>query len=359
MEGGTVNLLRQNLLKTDYLKYFSNMSDLAGAKVFEYKGGMKEGVKGIDVKTGTGFKFTVVPDRGMDILDSEYCGIPISWVSKNRIMHPTYFENGGIGFLRSFSGGLITTCGLTSAGDPCVDGEEILGIHDRINHIPAENLCVEEYWDNDEYIIRIRGQMRQCSLYRENLVLKREIICKMGENKLYVNDEFVNEGYQKTPFMFVYHINFSFPIISPDSKLYLPAIDVKPWNQPAKNGSGIWDRFIEPKAGFEYEVFEVVMPQDKDKVYAAYINEKINFGAYIKYSTKQMPSAVEWINSAPQEYVAAIEPGNTVVWGRKLAKEQGVLKYIQPGESYKVNYEIGLMTNETEINKVKKLIEIN
>ncbi len=354
-----MNLLRQNLSKTDYLKYFSHMSDLAGSKMFEYKGGKQEGVKGIDVKTGTGFAFTVVPDRGMDILNTEYCGIPVSWVSKNRMMHPAYFENGGIGFLRSFSGGLITTCGLTSAGDPCVVGDEVLGIHDRINHIPAENLYVEEYWDKDEYVIKIRGQMRQCSVYKENLVLKREIICIMGENKLYVHDEFVNEGYQKTPFMFVYHVNFSFPIISPDSKLYLPTDDVKPWNQPAKNGSGVWDRFIEPKAGFEYEVFEITMPQEKDKVYAAYINEKIHFGAYIQYSTKQMPAAVQWINSAPQEYVAAIEPGNTVVWGRKLAEEHGVLQYLQPGKSYQVNYEIGLVTNETEVNSIKKLIKNN
>jgi len=56
MEDSTVNLLRQDLLKTDYLKYFSNMSDLAGTKVFEYKGGMKEGkilkmVNEVDQKT--------------------------------------------------------------------------------------------------------------------------------------------------------------------------------------------------------------------------------------------------------------------------------------------------------------------
>lgn len=357
MEGSTLNLLRQNLSKTDYLKYFSHMSDLAGIKTFEYKGGKQEGVKGIDVKTGTGFTFTVVPDRGMDILNTEYCGIPVSWVSKNRVIHPAYFENGGIGFLRTFSGGLITTCGLTSAGDPCVVGDEVLGIHDRINHTPAENVCSEEYWDNNEYIIKLRGQVRQCSVYRENLVLKREIICKLGENKLYINDEFANEGFQDSPFMFVYHVNFSFPIISPDSKLYLPTDDVKPWNLAAKNGSGVWDRFVEPKAGFEYEVFELHMPQENDEVYAAYVNEKIHFGAYIKYSTKQMPAAVQWMNMAPQEYVAAIEPGNTIVWGRKLAEEHGVLKYIKPGESYQVNYEIGLVTNETEVNNVKKLIK--
>lgn len=94
-----MNLLRQNLSKTDYLKYFSHTSDIAGIKMYEYKGGKQEGVKGIDVKTGTGFAFTVIPDRGMDILNTDYCGIPVSWVSKTESCTPRILKMEALVFL--------------------------------------------------------------------------------------------------------------------------------------------------------------------------------------------------------------------------------------------------------------------
>lgn len=46
-------------------------------------------------------------------------------------------------------GGLLTTCWLTQVGAPGVDGDEVLGIHGRISHLPAESVNVHEAWQTE------------------------------------------------------------------------------------------------------------------------------------------------------------------------------------------------------------------
>lgn len=41
--------------RKELLQYVGHMSQIAGAMPFEFKGGRAEGVRGIEVKTGSGF----------------------------------------------------------------------------------------------------------------------------------------------------------------------------------------------------------------------------------------------------------------------------------------------------------------
>src|SRR5258708_11179961 len=105
-----------------------DMSRIAGIRASRLEGGRADGVRALDFTCGDGLRFTVLPDRCMDIPTLEYRGVPLVWAARNGIVAPSYFEPEGSAWLRSFFGGLFTTCGLTQAGQPCVDGDEHLAL---------------------------------------------------------------------------------------------------------------------------------------------------------------------------------------------------------------------------------------
>lgn len=346
-----VKICGKNFAKNQIIRSVGNLYQVAGVRELEFKNGLMHGVKAVEVKNGSGLNFKVLLDRCMDIADADYQGKPIAWISKNGLIAPQYYENGGPGFLRSFSGGLITTCGLTQAGNPCVDGDEILGIHGRISHIPVEKHNVDEYWNEDELVIRLSGQARESCLYRENLVLKREIVCSSAAPAIHVSDEIINEGFNESPFMILYHVNFGFPIVSSSSRLYSSADLVEPWNSDAKNGDGEYSRFCDPVPGYLFQCFTHHMPMDQEKVAVALINEELDYGGYISYSPRQMPCFNEWKMMGEQDYVVGFEPGINIPEGRIEARNNNRLHTLKPGEKYDIKYEIGILNDRKAIDE--------
>lgn len=103
-----------------------------------------------------------------DVSQASYCGKSLCWRSSIGEVHPHFFEPEGMGWARSFLGGLLTTCGLTYCGAPCEDEGEKLGLHGRISHIPADKVSLEEKC----YYHKMREDssgLVQCALVNENL----------------------------------------------------------------------------------------------------------------------------------------------------------------------------------------------
>jgi hypothetical protein len=349
-----IDLFNKRFGKEELQKYIGCISTIADAVQYRYEDGKKDGVRAIDIKTGSGLRYTVLPDRGMDIAYTEYCGMPISWVSKTGIVSPKYFEPAGYNFLRSFTGGLITTCGLTNAGIPCKDKgvlfEDDMGLHGRISNTPAENIIIDKYWEGSDYFLEIKGKVRQSSVYEENLVLKRTIKSKLGGLKISLKDEITNEGFNKSPLMLIYHINFGFPIISNKSSLYHDFQEVIPSNDFARSGSGIYDRFPAPTNGYLPDNFQFIGPRNEENTCIGIINNSMKTGVYIKYSPKELPFLTEWIMAGEQDYVVGIEPGNALPEGRSSARESGRLQYLGPGEIKEINLEIKVLNNDSNID---------
>ena len=350
------NLYGKDIKKEDIARYVGSMSQVMDAREFAYRNGRQEGVKAIEVYNDTGFRFTILPDKGMDIGPASFCGKSLTWNCKNGVVAPQYYENGGLGFLRSFGGGLLTTCGLTSVGDPGVDGETVLGIHDRIDNLPAGRYSIEEYWEDGNMVIHIKGRVSQSCLYYENMVLERDIIFKMGEAKVYVHDRIINAGYNDTPFMLIYHINFGFPVITEATRFYSAAKKSWPWNEDAKKGDGKADTFQQPTRQYAYECFAHDMPEESDAVYAALINEDIAYGGYLKYSSRELPKFITWKMMGEQDYVVAMEPGTNLPEGRQTAKENGRLRILRAGEEHNVHLEIGVLSGKEQISNLKNKI---
>lgn len=347
-----MNLFGMELSEKQLIESIGQISQVAGMKRHILCGGRAEGVEAVDVKTGSGFQFTVLPGRAMDIAWAEYNGIPLGWISKSGIVAPQYYEPEGLSWLRSFFGGVLTTCGLTQAGAPCEDQGEMLGQHGRIGNIPAEYVNMDAYWQNGQYIMKLRGSMVEACTFNGNLKLTREIKAVLGDSKLYIHDQVENIGYQPSPLMLLYHMNFGFPIVSQYSRLCADDISVAARDEAAKPGIGIYDSFQMPTKGYAEQVFFHSLRADADGYTSVgIINKEINTGIYIRFNINQLPYFTEWKMMGQQDYVVGLEPGNCIPEGRAVARNNGRLQFIQPGEIKDVDIELAVLSGEQSIQE--------
>ena len=347
-------IFNQTFTRSQLTKYIGDISQIADAREGRLVGGKGDEVRTVDVKTGSGLEFTILPSRGMDISWANYRGKPISFISKAGVVKPEMFEKDGLSFLRSFTCGLLTTCGLTYMGAPCVDNGEALGLHGRISNIPAQDVSVKKEWDRDEFIIKIRGKVCESSMFGENIVLERNLTTALGSKKISIFDTIENIGFDSQPFMILYHINFGFPVVSETSRLYqYPDSVVTPRDDEAKKGIDRYDCFESPTHGYKEQLFfHQYKPSEKNNAYACIFNEKMQYGAYVKFDQKDFSHFGEWKMMGEGDYVVGLDPSNWFPLGRAKAREMNQLEFIEPGEKRTFHFEIGVVESKEEIQSI-------
>ena len=194
-----VTLYNREWSKAELLRRVGHMDQLAGIRLVETGDGKARGSRMLDVWTGTGLRLQVNADRALDISSCDFKGMPLSWRSPAGDVHPAYYEPQGIGWLRSFPGGLLTTCGLDQFGLPSQDGGTDFGLHGRISNTPASQVNYSTYWVGDDYELEITAEVRQASLFGENLVLRRRISTALGSNRIHIEDIATNQGLNLLP----------------------------------------------------------------------------------------------------------------------------------------------------------------
>ena len=199
-----------------------DLSQIAGVRLVELADGKERGVRAAEIKTGSGLSCTVLIDRGLDISTAEYNGKALAWRSMTQDAHPAFFEPEGLGWLRTFYGGLLVTCGMTYAGAPGEDQGQSYGLHGRVSHLPARNVYADAAWEGDRYRVWVRGKCQESVVFSENLLLTREVSAYLGESRLFVYDVVENVGHARTEHMYLYHINIGQPLASPLGRLSEP-----------------------------------------------------------------------------------------------------------------------------------------
>ena len=360
-------LFGREMSRAELLRRVGDVSQLGGVRLVELADGPEAGVRAIDFRTGSGLNFTVLPDRGMDISWAEYRGVPLCWHSATGQVGPWFYEPEGFGWLRSFYGGLLVTCGLTYMGAPCEDPEAecpvsgapchntskvFLGLHGRASNIPARNVKADGEWEGDDYVMWAEGRVREAVVFGEVLELRRKVEARLGERRLLVRDVVENAGYVKAPLMILYHINIGFPIVDEGARLVAPAERVEPRDEEAERGLSEFDRFTAPIPGFKEQVFFLEMrPDSEGFVKAALVNESLGLGVYVKYRKEQLPKFVEWKMMGEGVYVVGMEPANSLVLGRPEARRRGELDTLEPGERREFELEIGVLDGADEIRE--------
>ena len=80
--------------RRDLLRRVGNVAQVGGVSLMEYAEGHSRGVRSLDFRTGTGFQFGVLPDRGLDVGRAEYQGISLAWLAPKMFPAPWYYEGG-------------------------------------------------------------------------------------------------------------------------------------------------------------------------------------------------------------------------------------------------------------------------
>ncbi len=202
------------------------LDQIGGLRRVQSIEGPEAGVEQIQVRTGAGLSYTVLPSRGMDIGLAEYGGVPLSWLSPNGEVNPAYFNNQSLDWLHTAVGGLLMTCGLSQVGSPGEDHGEVLGLHGRAHNTPARQVVAEGGWQENEYKLRISGQIEESSLFGSHLRLTRTILSTLGHNGIIIDDEVENMGFEPAAHMLLYHFNFGFPLLSEDTQITFPSGDL-------------------------------------------------------------------------------------------------------------------------------------
>ncbi len=116
----------------------SNHAQLGGIETAVLDNGSGRGTRIAWINTGSGLRFKVVIDRAMDIADTFYNQHSLAWLSHAGITAPEPFSNKGLDWLKTFGGGLLTTCGLSHVGGPEADEYGERGLHGQISNLVAD-----------------------------------------------------------------------------------------------------------------------------------------------------------------------------------------------------------------------------
>jgi len=355
------NLFGKNWTRGELMRHVGNRDQLGGVRRIVLDDGNSKGVTALEFSTGTGFEFTVLADRGMDISAASYCGRSLCWRSSAGDVAPAFHDPAGLEWLRVFFGGLVTTCGLTYAGAPTTDQGEALGLHGRYTALPARELRFGGRWEGNRYVLSASGTMRETHLFGPNIVLRRTVTAFLGESRLIIEDAIENEGWTRQPLMLLYHCNFGFPLLDAETRVYAPSKKALARFTLKPVSKDIWSRFDRPTPRIGERVFYHDMQADRrGEVTMVLANEEFNggqgFGAYLRYRQRELPKFVQWKMPGEGAYVMGLEPSNCWVDGRDAERKNRTLQYLRPGEKRTARLEIGVLDGNRAIAAMRRTI---
>lgn len=317
--------------------YIGHASQLCGVEEVRLVGGKGDGMRLLQVRNAAGLQMTVCADRCADIYRLNFKGDNMGYFSPNGYVAPAYYDEPGAGFLKSFTAGFLTTCGLTAVGSPCTDEGEALPLHGTIGNTPCEHI----WWDEDEENIYIHAIINDSGIFSRKLMLKRTIRISKADSGFAISDTVENQGNVESPVMLLYHMNMGYPLLSENAVVEIPSVSVKPRNDRAAEDQDTWHKMLPPTPGFEEQCY---FHSFKNEGKASIYNPDIHKGLTIFFDANALDHFTEWKMMGFRDYVLGLEPGNCHPDGRDVMRKEGKLKILQPGEA--VTYEVSVSLYE-------------
>ena len=348
------------MISENWRNKISNTAQLGGIETSVLDNGAGRGTRIAWINTGTGLRFKVVIDRGMDIADAFYNHQSIAWLSHSGVTAPERFSNQGIDWLKTFGGGLLTTCGLTHVGGPESDEFGSRGLHDQISNIRAE---VESIIQPDiragKLEMSITGRIKQSQVLGPALELKRTISATLGKPTVKIHDEVTNYGNSKAPHMLLYHFNFGWPMVDDGTDIIWKG----EW-RPREGGINdeifregynfrkCTEPLAEHNANGEAVAFIDAEPDSSGMCSCALFNAKINIAMIMRFQKKQLPWLTNWQHWGRGEYVTGVEPGTHPPIGQARAREENSLIFLEAGETRTYDVEIEITEDNAQIDQL-------
>ncbi len=316
--------------------YIGHESQIRGVEEHRLVGGKGDGMRLYEINNGKGLMLTVTPDRNGDIMRLRYKGINLGYMSPCGYVAPSYYDKSGDEWLRSFTAGFLTTCGLENVGVINEDDGELLPLHGTLANLPSERA----YWTEEEGKFIIHTLTKDEVIFGRKFQFARELIVSTEENAFEIHDTIINTSDQVQPMEILYHMNMGYPLLDEDSVVEIPAAEVVARNDHAESDIQNWMRMQKPTAGYQERCYYHKFA-DKNGMASIY-QPKLNVGLEITFNAAELDGFVEWKMMGVRDYVLGLECANCYADGRKVMREQGMLKFLEPGEKkeYRVKVRI-------------------
>ncbi len=343
-----LQLYGKHLSRAEFEALSGRSAHAAGVRLMELSDGLERGIRMLEFRSGTGLRFTVLVDRAMDIADCEHNGRAIGWHSpagfRNAMLHD-YEGEGGLGWMRSFSG-LMITCGLdhilfmneteTSSYVYGPRQSASHSLHGRAGTIPAQLTGYGSRWEGEELILWAEGVVTQAAVFGEHLELHRRIEITAGTNDIRLSDRVVNRGFYRTPHMYCYHVNVGHPVLEEGARYLAPIREVT-WAAHADSydAQGVGYRHLPgPQRDFHEQVWQHEMVADAaGEVPVALVNDRLGLGFMVTTRKDQFPCQYEWQNLQAGQYALGIEPSTHHVLGNTEARARNEMIWLEHGDS--------------------------
>ena len=314
--------------------YIGHPSQLYGIEEHRLVGGKGDGIRLLEVNNGKGLEMTLSPDRNLDIARLRAKGINLSYMSACGYAAPAFYESTGSDFLKTFTAGFLTTCGLQNVGSPNTDDGEDLPLHGSIGHTPAEWVSWKE--EGDELVVS--SLTRDEAIFGRKLTLERKISVSLKENTFSMEDRITNTGDRLEPVEILYHMNMGYPLLDEESIVTIPAKEVIARDENAKEYIDSALTMEEPTAGYQERCYYHVFEGHEGK--ASIYQPKLDMGLTISFDPQNLDGFVEWKMMGVRDYVLGLECGNCYPDGRDVMRESGMLKFLKPEESVTYRFKV-------------------
>lgn len=322
--------------------YIGHDSQYYGIEEHRLVGGKGDGLRLLEINNGAGLEAAISLDRNADISRLRYQGMNLGYFSPCGYVAPAYYEPEGTSWLKSFTAGFLTTCGLQAVGNPCMDQGEELPLHGSIANTPTD----EARWYEEDGSLIVKTRTMDETIFGRKLRLYRTYTFPVGKNYFTYSDTIENTGDKKEPFEILYHMNMGYPLLDEDSVIRMDSSDVTPRNSHAAEDIANWMKMENPTSGYEERCYYHKMA---DCGFASIFQPKRGIGLSISYDAKELDCFVEWKMMGVRDYVLGLECGNAYPDGRDVMREQGILKFLQPGE--KKTYSVTITMLDRKIQK--------
>ncbi len=340
--------------KSEKYAKVGNVHQVGGIETSVLDNGPGKGVRIAWVNTGSGLRYKVAIDRGLDIVDAFYNQHSLAWLSHAGLASPQPQSDWQYEWLKYFAGGLVTTCGLQHMGPAEEDQYGTRGLHGRISNIPAEvESVIQPDLTSRDQKMSITAVVRESRVFGPCMELRRTISSFLNRSMIRIDDTVTNVGNTPSPHMLLYHINFGWPLVDKGTQILYNGrwqsrdseMDRAIFNN--KNDFRTCPEFLESHRGTG-EACAFIEPKADSKGYCTVglHNQKLKLAVSIRYKKKQLPWLTNWQHFGPNEYVTALEPGTNPPIGQGVARQQKTLLILKPGQSKRYEIEIEVL-NET------------
>jgi hypothetical protein len=350
------------LTRREFERRVGATRQIAGIDLVRLADGAEQDVRVLEFRTGAGLDFSVLVDRSMDIGRFDYRGTPFAWQSGTGFRSPVNLDpmgDGGVGFMRGFSG-LLCTCGFDHVRQPDrgaadhfdlpLRKEIAYPMHGRGAFQPARLDGYGERWDGDECVLWCEGTVGQVQVMGEYLTLTRRIEVAVGSTDVRIFDTVANRGFARTPHMLLYHINVGWPVLDEGARFVAPVRRTLAANMPRESQQAGYRTQVGPTPRFVQQVFDHEAVADSGgRVPTALVNDRRGLGFVVDYDARRFVCLQQWQALGEGIYGFGIEPATTRWGNRADAERRGEVVWLEQCQAIEYATALGVLDGAAAI----------